>query len=229
MIGNYPLRIRSLADAKAFSGMSEHTLMRLAPGTTSSFVERGNFVFCCGTLATGIHVVVSGEVKLIIGAQRGAGHVVELKLAGDCFGEAAVLTGRLHKTDAVAVTDCRLLHVARHALIDEMARDHALAQSLIRNVCEHLYRRTSDLENVLFRNANGRVAAFILAQLDRQAQQSGSRIRFPSRKGLIASHLHMTQEHFSRTLHDMSARGLIRVLGLNVDILEEVRLRELAA
>jgi CRP/FNR family transcriptional regulator, dissimilatory nitrate respiration regulator len=228
MVGAYPLRIRSLADAKAFSGMSEHTLMRLAPSTTSSFVERGNFVFCCGSTATGVHVVVSGEVKLVIGSQRGTGHVVELKLAGDCFGEAAALTGRPHKTAAVAVTDCRLLHVARHALIDEMARDHALALCLIRNVCDRLYRRTGDLENVLFRNANGRVAVFILEQLDRQEKKSGSRIRLPSRKGLIASHLHMTQEHFSRTLHDMSARGLIRVLGLNVDIIEEASLRKLA-
>ncbi len=218
-----------LAKASAFSGISNPTLARLAHAASASFFGRGEVIFNRGSSATGIHVVVSGEVKLVISSPGGAEHVVELRQAGDCFGDAAVLTHRPHKMTALAVTNCRLLHVSRHTILEEIARDHALAQSIIQSLSDRLYRRTSDLENMLFRNANGRVAGFIIEQLECQAQNAERRIRLPSRKGLIASHLHMTQEHFSRTLHDMSARGLIKVLGLTVVIIEEDGLRLLAA
>jgi len=44
-------------------------------------------------------------------------------------------------------------------------------------------------------------------------------------KGVIASRLSVTQEHFSRILHDLAARGLIEVHGRAIRILDVDRLR----
>ena len=81
---------------------------------------------------------------------------------------------------------------------------------------------------MLFRTALGRVARFILDQLDGQDVRDGGRVQLPVRKGLIASSLNMTQEHFSRTLRELSTHGHIEVRGGTIDVRDEITLRQLA-
>lgn len=47
----------------------------------------------------------------------------------------------------------------------------------------------------------------------------------PTNKGIIASRLNLTQEHFSRILHDLSERGLIAVEGRRIHIPDVDQLR----
>jgi CRP-like cAMP-binding protein len=218
----------NLAKTETFSHLAEETLERLAAGTTEAEFRRGSIVYGRGTPATGIHVVVSGQLKLCIETPQGDEHVVELIKEGDCFGEAAMLTDRLHLMTAAAVSDCRLLHVARGTLISELDNDHELARRIIRNLSDRLYRRTNDLESVLFRKALCRVARFILDQLDEQTVHDAKHVHLPVSKGLIASRLNMTQEHFSRTLRELTSQGKIVVNGGNIEVLDEDGLRDIA-
>ena len=221
--------VTGLTKAATFSHLSQHTLERLAAGTSETEFRRGSVIFGRGAAATGIHLVSSGQLKLCIETPNGDEHVVEIVQEGDCFGEAAMLTNRLHLVTAIAVTDCVLLHIARGTLVTELERDRELAGRIIRSLSDRLYRRTSELENVLFRKAIGRVARFILDQLDGQEEKQGRRVRLPVRKGLIASSLNMTQEHFSRTLRELSTHGQIAVMGGTIDVMDEPGLRQLAA
>jgi len=51
------------------------------------------------------------------------------------------------------------------------------------------------------------------------------RVTLPAKKGVIASRLNLTQEHFSRILHELMARKLIDVDGRTVYIPDASRLR----
>jgi len=218
----------ALTNAAIFSQLSAETLGRLAAGTTETAFRRGSVVFGRGTSATGIYVVTSGQLKLCLETPQGAEHVVELLQPDDSFGEAELLTDRSHRVTATAVTDCRLLHIGRQALMAELELDKAFARRVIGTLSERLYRQTSELENVLFLKATGRVARFILDRLKLHGARTSRRVALPVRKGLIASHLNMTQEHFSRTLRELTTTGLIRVDGTMVDIIEVDKLRDVA-
>jgi len=218
----------ALTKASIFNKLTSSTLGRLAAGTTELAVKRGSVVFGRGTNATGIYVVVSGQLKLTLETPQGAGHVVELVQEGDSFGEAALLANRPHLLTATAVTDCALLHIGRQTLMTELERDLAFARQIIGTLSERLYGKTSELENVLFLKATGRVARFILDRVHSDGGKSGLRVALPVSKGLIASHLNMTQEHFSRTLRELTLSGLIRVEGIMVDVIDVDRLRKTA-
>lgn len=222
--------VGTLGKAAIFKRLSPETLARLSGGTTEAQFNRGCVVFGCGAIATGLYVVASGHLKLCLETPEGIEHVVELIEAGDSFGEAALLTSltsRSHHVTATAVTDCQLLHVARHSLLAELERDPELARRIIGTLSERLYRQTSTIENVLFRKAPGRVARFILDCLKTDSAKASRRVVLPVRKGLIASHLNMTQEHFSRTLRELIKSGLIRVDHDMVDVIEIDKLRAL--
>ena len=222
-------RRQQLAQSKIFGGLAERTLQHLAIGTTERILKRGNIVFGRGTPATGIHVVVSGQLKLCIETPEGDEHVVELLNEGDSCGEAAMLTNRLHLLTAAAITDACILHIARATIEAELEQDHDLARRLIRNLSDRLYTRTSDLEVVLYRNAISRVARFLVDRMVEDGEVTTKSLRLPARKGLIASRLNMSQEHFSRTLRELSNRGHISVEGSEVAVHDLRALRQLAA
>lgn len=52
-----------------------------------------------------------------------------------------------------------------------------------------------------------------------------AQLTLPTSKGVIASRLNLTLEHFSRILHELTAAGLIAIDGRTVPILDLERLR----
>jgi CRP-like cAMP-binding protein len=215
-----------LSKCPIFKGLAAVTLEHLSAGAVEAEYKRGSVVFGRGTPATGIHVVADGQIKLSLENQHGDEHVIEIMASGDSFGEATLLADRPHQMTAAAVSDSHLLHVTRQALLAEIERDPELSRRLIRTLSERLCRRTVDMENCLLRKASWRVARFLLEQESGPTSNGVRRITLPAKKGIIASQLNMTQEHFSRTLHDMSAKGLIAVKGAVVSILDEAGLRQ---
>lgn len=211
-----------------FNQVPDATLERLAAGMTESLFRRGNVVFGRGAAATGMYIVASGQLKLTQETREGAEHVVELLQEGDSFGEAALLTQRLHLVTATAVSECKVLHIRRQTLLNELENDQAFARTAISMLSDRLYRQTAEMESVLLLTAAARVARFIFHRLNLNIAKTSRRVALPFRKCLIASHLNMTPEHFSRTLRDLTMIGLISVKGGLVDIIEVDRLRDAA-
>lgn len=218
----------ALSKASVFSHLCPGTLEQLAGGSSPFSFRRGNVVFCHGDRASGMYVVVAGQLKLTQETRDGAEHVVELLQVGDSFGEAELLTDRPYLVTASAVNDCKLLHIRREAMMSGLERDPELARRVIARLSDCLYRQTGEIENVLLLSATGRVARFIFNRLLPSDFRSVRRVALPFRKCLIASHLNMTPEHFSRTLRDLTTFGLIRVSGVMVDIIEVDKLRDAA-
>ncbi len=221
-------QISTLAKAAIFNLLSAGTLERLAAGAIELACRRGNVVFGRGAAATGMYVVGSGQLKLSQETREGAEHVVELLREGDSFGEAALLTHRPHLVTATAVTECKVLHIRRQTLLAELECDQELARRVISTLSDRLYRQTGEMESVLLLTATARVARFIFHRLNLEATRTSRRVALPFRKCLIASHLNMTPEHFSRTLRDLTLIGLISVKGGLVDIIEVDKLRDAA-
>ena len=72
-----------------------------------------------------------------------------------------------------------------------------------------------------------RVIGYLLRDLDRRGDASIQPVRIvlDTSKGVIASRLNLTPEHFSRILGELSTEGLISVKGAEITILDPERLR----
>jgi CRP-like cAMP-binding protein len=217
-----------LSKSSTFGGLPL-VVEELLTSTTESKFAKSDLIFRRGDAPTGVHVLAVGHVKLCIDDPMGDEHVIEILQPGESFGEAAVLTDRPHLLSAIAIDDCSLLHVSGSHVRRELEHNHSLAQHIIGVLSGRLYRRTGDMENVLLRKALGRVAKFLLTTMETNGCNNDSAIELEVGKGLIASQLNMTQEHFSRTLHELTVRGKISVHGRRIAILNEAGLRRIAA
>ncbi len=217
---------RVLANLPLFQQLRESELTNLAAGTREVGLTKGQILFQKGTLLDGFYVVVHGQIKLAFSSPQGHEKVVSIVGPGQSFGEAVMFMKRPHVVTAQALADSLLLFVEREAVFEEIKRDPDFAARMIAGLSRRLHHLVGDLEAYSMRSGTERVIGYLLSTGADGVPASGAcDITLPTTKGVVASRLNLTQEHFSRILHDLTTAGLIKVRGRTVHILDVERLR----
>jgi CRP-like cAMP-binding protein len=228
-VSRKPLQIKTqafLANLPMFSEMSAGELDRIAAATLPVHVAKGESVFQTGDACVGFHIVVYGQVKLGFTSPQGIEKVVEIVSPGQSFGEALMFLDKPYIVFAQALSDAMLLHVAKHAVLEELARDPHFARRMISGLARRLHGLVRDVEAYTLRSGQERVIGYLLADVaDSTGNGKAVEVHLTPGKSVIASRLNMTPEHFSRILHDLAASGLIEMNGRSVRIPDLERLR----
>ena len=214
-----------LANLAIFSEMSAAELDRIAAATVPQYFDKGQSIVQCGDPCTGLHVVVYGQVKLAFTSPQGVEKVVEIIRPGQSFGEALMFLDQAYIVFAQALADTMLLHVAKQVVFDELAREPGFARRMLSGLSRRLHGLVRDVEGYTLRSGQERLIGYLLADAPDPANGEGVDVHLSAGKGVIASRLNMTAEHFSRILHDLAAHGLIEVNGRVVRIPDLARLR----
>jgi CRP/FNR family transcriptional regulator, dissimilatory nitrate respiration regulator len=219
-----PRIMELLSHAPLFRGLSGDEIARIAGGTSQVHVERGRVLFQRGDACAGFHIVAYGQVKLAVSTAAGAEKVIEILGPGRSFGEAVMFTGNAYPVNAAALADSLLLHVRKEALFAEIERDPLLARRMLAGLSARLHVLVRDVEAMTLHSASQRVIGY-LARLQDEGE-GGLMVTLPAQKSLVASHLNVTPEYFSRILHELAAEGLIRIDGRQIEILDAEKLRD---
>ena len=225
---NAPIKVQAfLANTPLFKELAADELERIAAGTREVRAERAQILFHRGDPALGFHIIVYGQVKLAFTSPRGDEKVVELLGPGQSFGEAVMFMERPHVVSAQTLADSMLLYVNREIVFEELARDAKFVRRIIAGLSRRLHHLMGDLETYSLHSGTQRVIGYLLRDSDDDtAPGSPLEVILPAAKGVIASRLNLTQEHFSRILHELTERRLIEVRGRSILIADVARLRQ---
>ncbi|MBI3371866.1 MAG: Crp/Fnr family transcriptional regulator [Betaproteobacteria bacterium] len=218
-----------IANLPLFKEFAHEDLQRIAAGAVRVHAPRGTTVFRGGDPCVGIYAVLFGRLKLALHASQGSERVIDLMGPGQTAGEAAVFLDKPYAVTAEALEDSALILISKATVLAEADRHPAFARRIIKSLSRRVFRHISDLESYTLCSATHRVASYLLNDLPFPAQNDAVCVKLPAAKGVIASRLNLTQEHFSRILHDFSAAGLIEVNGRSIMISDADGLRECAA
>lgn len=217
-----------LGQTSLFSGFTPREIARFVHGVREVRAAKGEILFHRGDPCTGFHLLLSGQIKLAFISSEGNEKVVDILHAGQSFGEAVMVMDTTHVVMAQALADSTLLHVAKQVFFDEMAIDPMFCRKIIASMAERLHQLIGDVESYSLRSGRERIIGYLLRQDHLPGSKDCMRkasIRLPTSKGTIASRLNLTQEHFSRILHELTESGLIAVEGRTIHIPDIVRLR----
>lgn len=221
-----PIKVQAfLANLPMFSEMSAAELDRVAASTLPVHVDKGQTICHTGDPCTGFHVVVYGQVKLGFTSPQGVEKVVEIVRPGQSFGEALMFLDAPYIVFAQALADSMLLHVAKHTVLDELARDPGFARRMLSGLSRRLHGLVRDVEAYTLRSSHERVIGYLLAEVPEDADGEPVEVQLSAGKSVIASRLNMTPEHFSRILHELGDDGVIEIQGRTVRIPDVARLR----
>jgi CRP-like cAMP-binding protein len=126
---------------------------------------------------------------------------------------------------AEALADTLLLHVSRGAVFAELDRDPRFARRMIAGLSRRLQQLVGDLEAMSLHSGLQRVIGYLLRDGSEDHTANTMTVTLPATKGIIASRLDLTQEHFSRMLHELIEAGLIEVSKREIRILDVEKLR----
>ena len=211
-----------LAALPMFKALDEATIARLAAATTRRALARGERLFSKGDVASGMYVVVHGEIRLIARSPVRGERLTGVVGPGRSFGEPVMFLERPAVVDAEAAGDALVLYLPKQAVFAEIERSPRFARRIIAS----LSQRVESLVHEIDRQALGSGRARLVDYLVRRAgNQPGPRLfTLPATKAAIASQLNLTPEHFSRLLHELAAAGLLQVQGGHISVPDVDRL-----
>lgn len=216
-----------LAGVAVFDALGPRSRKRIAAGATLIDAPKGTQIVRRGDDCDGFHLVLFGHVKLALHTRRGGEKVFDLVSRGETFGESAMFVGRPYRVSAEALVDSTLIHLERTTVTAEIRREPLFAHAMIERLSRRLNVLIEDVEAYTLRSGTERVVLYLLQR--RGGAQADGGIVLPARKRVIASLLNLTQEHFSRILHELAAESVISVDGGVVRILDERRLKALVS
>jgi CRP-like cAMP-binding protein len=211
-----------LAGLPLFKALDAATLSRLAAATTRRALARGETLFRKGDPASGMYVVVYGEIKLIATSPARGPRLAGIVGPGQSFGEPVMFLERMALVDAQAGSDALLLHLPKAAVFEEIERSPKFARRMIAGLAQHVERLVREVDRQSIGSGAERLAAYLLRH--RRDAKGPIEVTLPAPKAEIASLLNMTPEHFSRVLHELAAAGVLGVKGRRITVPDPMRL-----
>jgi CRP/FNR family transcriptional regulator, cyclic AMP receptor protein len=130
-----------------------------------SRVERypaGEEIFAKGSPGNSMMLVLRGRVRISSISLTGREIVLNIIDPGGIVGEIAVLDGGERSGDAVAMADCELLVLNRRDLMPLLQNHADICLQLIKILCQRLRQTSEQVEDLVFRHVEARMAKALL-------------------------------------------------------------------
>lgn len=184
-------------------------------------LARNQQLFAAGDAAKSLYLVLDGQIKLSRFSRSGDEAVVHVFGPGETFAEAAMFMGGRYPVAATAVGAVRLLAISNARLRARVLARPEIAFAMLGSMAQHLKMLVGQIEQMKLMTARERTIRFLLDQCD--GGTGPAAFTMPHDKALVANRLGMTPETFSRTLAQLTERG-VNVKGALVSVDDVARL-----
>ena len=212
-----------LAENPVFSALEPSQLRHLFHDSQTRQFQRGDSIFDAGQACEGLHAVLEGHVKVYARTPEGHEKVIDVVGRGHTLPGTHQVRTEPHSCHARALNDTCLLIVPHEVLRRELSSDRGMAARLIDDACQQVRRMMREIEITSLCSASERVCDYLL-NLPSRSDENERTVVLPVSKGVVASLLSITPEHFSRVLRDLQSEGLIDMQQRTIRLLAPSRL-----
>ncbi len=198
----------TLSQCPLFAGVSPRARERLAHLAVRRRYPADQVIFVQETPPPGVFVVRRGRVRVYRLSAQGREHLLHLCEPGDSFAEVAVLGQFPLPACASAVEDTECVVLPQGPFLEALRADHELCLELLGGMSRWVHSLVGLLDDVVFRDALGRVANYLLNTAETGPDGIGQIVfRLPKRE--VANHLNLNGATVSRSLRRLEEAGLI--------------------
>jgi CRP/FNR family transcriptional regulator len=189
--------------------------------------SRSETIFMEGEPGVGFFVIAEGKVKIYKVSAEGKEQILHIYGPGHPIGEVPVFSGSRFPANAQAIEKSRLLYFSRPDFVELISTHPSMALNMLAVLSMRLRQFTVQVENLSLKEVPSRIASYLM--LLAQEQDKCDYVILPISKGQLARLLGTIPETLSRIFNKMSAQGLIKVKGNQIDLTDPDALEDLAA
>ncbi|MGD2134991.1 MAG: Crp/Fnr family transcriptional regulator [Gemmatimonadales bacterium] len=196
----------ALREVPLFAQLRDGDLERLGTAAHGRSYRKNAVILLQGKPVEGLHVILSGTVKLALADEEGREVIISTRGQGDYFGETALLNDVPLTTDAIAMEDSEILVLRRetfHACVEEIPH---MTFGLLRGLCRRLRKADRRISSLAMLDVRQRIAHLLLELAD---ENDGQTITHPLTQHVIAQMIGSSRETVARVMPDLASAGLI--------------------
>ena len=209
-----------------FEPLNEDQMDELMGTSQLLSIDKGEPLFRQGEPANAFYFVIAGAVKIYRLTPDGQEKVFEVIGNRQTFAEAMMLMDTPnYVASAEALCPTQLYRIANSTYMRLLQSNSRLTFALLGKLCVRLHQRVNEIETLSLKNATHRVVRYLITQLARLPDGVNS-FELPMAKQLIAGHLSIQPETFSRIIRRLIDEEVITQEGRLIAVLDRPRLEQ---
>lgn len=218
---------QALRQNPLFRALSDEQFQLLLQEVAIRPLQQGEPLFEEGAAAKAFYFLHRGQIKLYRLSPAGQEKVIEIVRPGQTFAEALMfLDIPAYPVSAEALADSEILLINNRAFLRLLAESVETCFHVMAHISMRLRGLLNEIDALTLQNASLRLVNYLLyLAKDVASDARSAEITLPAAKNIIASRLSIQPETLSRILGNLSGKGLIRVDGLNIEVLDLEGLR----
>jgi CRP/FNR family transcriptional regulator len=168
----------------------------------------------------GVHLILSGKVKIYRTSRDGRRHIIRIDRAGDVAGYRAVLAGGDYGVSAEALETTRVSFVGSAEFVSLFQSDPSTSLFFLNKLATELRDTEVRLVNVVRRSAAQRTAQTLCQLLKIHGSLQGGLLNITLSRGELGELADLTPETTIRMLGDLQRRKLIKIEKRKISILQ---------
>ncbi|QLF92645.1 Crp/Fnr family transcriptional regulator [Pseudomonas sp. ABC1] len=207
-----------------FEPLADEQLDELIADSQLLSLDKGDILFLQGEPAHSFFFVISGAVKIYRLTPDGQEKVFEVIGERHTFAEAMMLMDTPnYVASSQALGPAQLYRFPNATYMRLLQSNSRLTFALLGKLCIRLHQRINEIETLSLKNATHRVVRYLLTQL---ARGDGQELELPMARQLIAGHLSIQPETFSRIIRRLIDEGIITQQSRTIQVLDRQRLEQ---
>jgi CRP/FNR family transcriptional regulator, cyclic AMP receptor protein len=206
-----------------FSSLDERACNEIAAHATSRVFLAGESICRIGDHGDSMMAVVVGTVRISFPTVRGKEIILADLQPGDLFGEIALLDGRPRSANARALTNCRLLVLARRDVLLFLESNPTACLKLMELLCARIRHSDERMADIAFLNLPVRLAKILLSY--QSAVRGATKLSLSQSE--LAEMTGGTREKVNRCLRAWQRQGILELKNRWTIILKPDALRQL--
>jgi CRP/FNR family cyclic AMP-dependent transcriptional regulator len=216
--------LKALSSVPLLSDLDKRGLDVVIQAATSKHYTSGETVFWQSEPCAGLYIVQEGWLKAVITSPSGREQIIRLLGPGDTFNEIGLLTDGKNLVTVRALEVSQLWVIERETILRLMDEYPRLCRAFTCTLAERVQHLMKLIEDLSLRTVKSRMARILLENavdglINRQRWMTQTE---------MAARLGTVLDVANRSLTSLEGTGLVKVTRDKIQIIDPVRLKELA-
>lgn len=221
-----PQAATTLRSNPLFAAMSDAELATITGRAVLKSLDGGQLLFSEGDACTGLHIVISGKVRIFKSSRTGREQVLAIEGPGASVAEVPVFDGGPFPASAATVEPSDIVFLSRNDFRAACLENPELALKVLQVVGKRLRRLVGIIEELSFTTLRQRLISWILREAKARGKggSGGTVLDLGVTHQEIASQIGTVRELVSRNMARLQAQGLIESNGHVITIRDQAGL-----